>query len=69
MFRSSGRHAAVASALALLVVAMLMWIAPQPVAADPSGYAFTPLALLGGPAPGGGNFTFDFEPYGINGRG
>jgi hypothetical protein len=33
------------------------------------GYSFTPLAFLGDSAPGGGTFTFDFEPTAINDRG
>ncbi len=33
------------------------------------GYAFTPIAFLEEAAPGGGKFTFDFEPSGINDRG
>lgn len=32
-------------------------------------FAFTPVAFLGDPAPGGGNFDTDFEPYGLNDRG
>lgn len=32
-------------------------------------YSFAPIAFLDDPAPGGGNFTFDFEPYGINSNG
>jgi hypothetical protein len=35
----------------------------------PSAYSFTTIAFLDNPAPGGGNFTFDFEPYAINNRG
>ena len=34
-----------------------------------SPFGFTPLAFLGDPAPGGGNFANDFEPYGLNDRG
>ena len=43
--------------IAALVLALV------PVAlAGLAGYSFTPIALLDNPAPGGGNFTFDFEP-------
>jgi hypothetical protein len=34
-----------------------------------SAFAFTPLAFLGDAAPGGGAFSNDFEPYGVNNRG
>jgi hypothetical protein len=33
------------------------------------GYHFKQIAAVGGPAPGGGNFTFDFEPSAINNSG
>src|SRR5438067_6488583 len=32
-------------------------------------YRFAPIAFLGDPAPGGGQFTFDFEPSAVNDRG
>ncbi|MGI9450910.1 MAG: hypothetical protein ACR2QH_09800, partial [Geminicoccaceae bacterium] len=32
-------------------------------------FALMPLAFLGDPAPNGGEFAFDFEPYAINNRG
>jgi hypothetical protein len=35
----------------------------------PSRYSFKTIAFLDNPAPGGGNFTFDFEPSAINNRG
>jgi len=38
-------------------------------AADPGDYNFTVLARIPGPAPGGGRFDLDFEPYAINGNG
>ena len=38
-------------------------------ATNASTYEFTPLAFLGDPAPGGGTFTFDFEPGSLNNRG
>ena len=31
--------------------------------------SFEKIAMLGDPAPGGGSFTRDFEPYGLNSRG
>jgi hypothetical protein len=34
-----------------------------------AGFNFTALAVTGGPAPGGGNYTFDFESGGINNQG
>src|SRR5205823_13593225 len=51
--------AVVALALALVPVAL----------AGLAGYSFTPIAFLGDPAPGGGNFINDFEPTAINNRG
>jgi len=38
---------------------------------DPNGraYSFTPIAFLNHPAPGGGNFINDFEPYGLQNNG
>jgi hypothetical protein len=53
----------------LLLVVGLMGTKPRGAQAKPPGYNFTPIAFLGNPAPGGGDFTFDFEPYGINNRG
>src|SRR5262245_27516528 len=38
-------------------------------ATAPRGYTFSVLARLGDPAPGGGKFSFDFEPSGINNLG
>lgn len=32
-------------------------------------YTYTPIAFLGGSAPGGGSFIFDFEPSAVNDRG
>src|SRR2546430_4415602 len=52
------------AAIAALALALV------PVAlAGLAGYSFTPIAFLDNPAPGGGNFTFDFEPSAINNRG
>ena len=36
---------------------------------EPLEFTLRPLAYLGDPAPGGGEFFFDFEPYAINNRG
>jgi hypothetical protein len=44
-------------------------VAPAKVGAAPSGYGFTEIAAIGNPAPGGGNFTFDFEPSVISDSG
>src|SRR5947208_10845801 len=52
------------AAIAALALALV------PVAlAGLAGYSFTPIAFLDNPAPGGANFTFDFEPSAINNRG
>jgi len=51
-------------------IAAVVALALVPVAlAGLAGYSFTPIAFLDNPAPGGGNFTFDFEPSAINNRG
>jgi hypothetical protein len=51
-------------------VALALALALVPAAlAGLAGYNFTPIAFLDNPAPGGGNFTFDFEPTAINNRG
>src|SRR5712691_2719201 len=55
--------------LALLLTGALIGTVPRATQAKPVGYAFTPIAFLEDPAPGGGKFTFDFEPSGINDRG
>jgi hypothetical protein len=59
-----------------LVVPMfvtVLWLdmLPRGALAQRTGYVFTPIASLGDLAPGtaGGNFTFDFEPDGLNNRG
>jgi hypothetical protein len=41
----------------------------SPAYAASGGYDFTVLATIPGPAPGGGQFTFDFEPWDLNNRG
>src|SRR5205823_13327801 len=50
------------------VVALVLALVPVALA-ELAGYSFTPIAFLDNPAPGGGNFTFDFEPSAINNRG
>jgi hypothetical protein len=61
---------ALALALALVPVALagIMGAKRHSALAKPSAYNFTPIAFLDDPAPGGGNFTFDFEPSAINNR-
>src|SRR5215472_3721344 len=55
---------------AVTVVLILLGIAISTTTAQAQkSYEFTAIAFLGDPAPGGGFFTFDFEPYGINDRG
>ncbi len=63
--------AIIALTLFLLPVgwAGLMEIKSQSALGKPSGYDYRPIAFLGNPAPGGGIFTFDFEPSAINNRG
>ncbi len=52
------------------IAALALTLALVPVAlAGQAGYSFTPIAFLDNPAPGGGNFTLDFEPSAINNRG
>src|SRR5207248_7679443 len=50
------------------VVALTLALVPVALAGL-AGYSFTPIAFLGDPAPGGGNFINDFEPTAINNRG
>jgi hypothetical protein len=57
-------------ALVLAIVACAAGAAAASASeAAASAYSFTPIASLGDPAPGGGAFTFDFEPSAVNGRG
>jgi hypothetical protein len=51
------------------VTALLAASAQGRAVAGPSGYSFAPVASLGDAAPGGGEFTFDFEPSAINNSG
>ncbi len=53
-------------AIAALVAAILLMLQPAYAA---SGFNLTVLATIPGPAPGGGQFTFDFEPWDMNNRG
>jgi hypothetical protein len=55
-------------ALAVPLVWAQMGAGTGRVLAAPT-YTFASIAFLENPAPGGGNFTFDFEPYGINSDG
>src|SRR5436190_10579099 len=53
-----------------IATVLALALALVPVAlAGLSGYSFTPIAFLGDPVPGGGNFINDFEPTAINNRG
>src|SRR6266540_117132 len=62
------RTLAVAGA-ALLVAGLTASMSCQ-AQPQPTGYVLTPvIATLGDPSPGGGQFTFDFEPWSINARG
>ena len=56
------------AAIAALALALALALVPVALAGL-AGYSFTPIAFLDNPAPGGGNFTFDFEPSAINNRG
>jgi hypothetical protein len=55
--------------LILLALALLALLPLGTASAATPGYRFTHVATLGDPAPGGGAFTVDFEPYAINARG
>lgn len=63
------RSAVTRTGVALLLVAGLVGTLPRGVLGQQAGYGFRPLAFLEDPAPGGGSFTYDFEPYGINNLG
>jgi hypothetical protein len=53
-----------------VLIAIIMTLALiRFVSGNPPGYSFTTIAVLDNPAPGGGNFTFDFEPTAINNQG
>lgn len=53
--------------VATLLVVFSLTTASLP--ANHGGYGFTLLAFLGAPAPGGGFFINDFEPWGLNHQG
>jgi len=53
----------------VVVLALGCATAPGTVLASPAGYDFTEIARLGSLAPGGGEFTFDFEPSAVNNSG
>jgi hypothetical protein len=53
----------------VLIVSLLAATARGVALAQPPGYNFTHIATLGGPAPGGGKFINDFEPWSINSSG
>jgi len=69
--KSNNRRRTVGTAfgVALVVVGLLADSTPRVTLAQPNGFDITLIATLGEPAPGGGNFTFDFEPSGVNSRG
>ena len=53
----------------LLIVGLLAASAPRVTLAQSPAYHFTSIATLNEPAPGGGNFINDFEPWSINSSG
>src|SRR5215475_7113216 len=63
------RSAAAVMGIFLLLVGGLPGTEPRVVQARPVGYAFTALAFLDDPAPGGGKYITDFEAGGLNNRG
>jgi hypothetical protein len=65
---SDSRRIAVVGIAVLLAVGF-MGTTPSGVLAEPPRYSFTPIILLNSAVPGGGSFTSDFEPSGINNRG
>jgi hypothetical protein len=65
-FRPLARRRVLIPVAVLLLAAL---VAPARVGATPSGYGFSQVASIGNAAPGGGNFTFDFEPSAINDSG
>ena len=60
-----GRTIVAGVGVALLVTGLLSYL-PGKALADPGSYIFTVLAHLSGPAPGGGTFDIDFEPWSVN---
>jgi hypothetical protein len=62
---------AVLSAIPLTLLTLLLLGTPK-ISAAPEGYTFQKIANMATsctPAPGGGYFQFDFEPWSINNRG
>src|SRR6266571_4098451 len=57
------------ASVASLLAAAVVGIGPGPALAASQRYTFSRVASLGDPAPGGGSFTFDFEPSAINNGG
>src|SRR5512144_2272850 len=64
----NGRSAAVVG-IAFLLLTGLTGSQPRAAQAQLPSYTFTPIAFLDDPAPGGGVFTNDFEPNGLNSHG
>src|SRR6266496_3237998 len=65
--KPAGRSAST-TVLGPLLVAVAL-IGSSESQAQAAGYSFKPIAFLGDPAPGGGNFNNDFEPSAINNHG
>ena len=55
--------------IAAITVLVVVAVTPDNRAGSDLGYEFELLASLGDPAPGGGDFVFDFEPNAINNPG
>ena len=53
----------------LLLAVAVEGVLSCPALAKPPGYSFVTVAFLGGNAPGGGKFDFDFEPTAMNNGG
>src|ERR1043165_5307806 len=66
--RKGSRAAAVASTVVVGFVAVVLPAASGASAARAGGDRVSSAAFFGDPAPGGGQFTFDFEPSAINER-
>jgi hypothetical protein len=64
-----GCYESTSVAAPLLLAALLLGTTPGEARAQAGGYSFEVIAFLDGPAPGGGEFTNDFEPSAINNRG
>jgi hypothetical protein len=67
--KSNNRWRSIGTAFGVALVAgLLAGNTPRVTLAQPPEFDFTLIVTLGDPAPGGGNFTFDFEPWSINNR-